>query len=240
MTESLAQGHRDNRLLAALPSGTLAQMGSHLRQISIAQGAVMYEPGDAVDDVYFPQSGMISLLVVTKGGNSVETSTVGREGAIGLQCAFGPRRSFTRATTQIGGRFLAIRAKRFEQIALDDAPLRTLIGRYTEILWAEAQQIAACNTAHDAASRLARWLLQCADRIGSDKLALTQELLAQMLNVRRTTVTLLAQALQHKGLIKYSRGQITIVDRDGLEREACECFHVLHHDKLPHTIGVKL
>jgi CRP-like cAMP-binding protein len=240
LAESLAQGHRNNRLLAALPLATLTQMGSDLRQISIAQGVVIYEPGDAVEEVYFPHTGLISLLVVTKDGGSIETSTVGREGAVGLQGGLGPRRAFTRATTQIGGSFSTIHAKRFEQIALDSGELRALIGSYTEVLWAEAQQVAACNAAHDAASRLARWLLQCADRIGSDKLPLTQEFLAQMLSVRRTTVTLLAQALQRKGLIKYSRGQIIIVDRNALEREACECFHVLHYDKLPQTIGVEL
>jgi len=240
MADSLIQSHSDNRLLTALPSATLAQMGGDLRQISMAQGVVIYQPGDAVDDVYFPQTGLISLLIVTRDGGSIETSTVGREGALGLQCGLGPRRSFTRATTQIGGRFSAIRAERFERIALGDAPLRAMIARYTEVLWAEAQQVAACNAAHDAASRLARWLLQCADRTGSDKLALTQDFLAQMLNVRRTTVTLLAQALQRKGLIKYSRGQIAVLSRAGLEQQACECHHVLHHDKLPQTIGVKL
>jgi CRP-like cAMP-binding protein len=240
LTDATSHDHRDNRLLAALPPETLAQMESDLQQVSLAQGVVLYEPGDAVDDVYFPQTGMISLLVVSKDGSAFETMTIGREGAVGLQRGLGARRSFTRATAQIGGWFSAIRAKRFEQFVNDHDALRDLIGCYTEVTLAEAQQIAACNVAHDATARLARWLLQCADRTGSERLPLTQEFLAQMLGVRRTTVTLLAQALQRQGFIKYSRGQISILDRAGLEENACECYDVIRSDRLPQTIGVTI
>ncbi len=234
------EGHRENRLLAALPSGTFALLGRDLRQVSLAQGEPIYEPGASRDEIYFPQTGLISLLVVIHNGGAIETATVGREGAVGLHRGLGPRRSFTRATTQIGGKFSIIRANQFAQAAREDAVLRDLIGRYTELLWAEAQQTAACNAAHDASSRLCRWLLQSADRTGSDKLPLTQEFLAQMLSVRRTTVTLLAQALQKNGFVEYSRGHITILDRKVLERAACECYHVTHVDNLPAKIGVKL
>lgn len=233
-------GHQDNRLLAALPPEMLTLMGNDLHQLSLSPGAVLYQPGEAIDDIYFPQTGMISLLVITKGGGAIEASTVGREGAVGLQRGLGARRSFTRATAQIGGRFSTITAVRFECIVRDYAPLRDLIGRYTEVALAEAHQITACNATHNASSRLARWLLQCADRTGNEKLPLTQEFLAQMLGVRRTTVTLLAQALQRRGLIKYSRGQITILDRDGLEKNACECYPVIRYDKLPLSLGVKI
>ena len=240
MADSVAQSHGNNRLLAAMSPETLALMGRDLRAISLTQGASIYEPGDPLDEIYFPQTGMISLLVVTKDGGSIETATVGREGAVGLHRGLGARRSFTRANTQIAGRFSVIRAAQFAPIVREDAALRDLIARYTEVLWAEAQQIAACNAVHDASSRLCRWLLQSADRIGSHKVTLTQEFLAQMLGVRRTTVTLLAQSIQKKGLIKYSRGQITILDRPGLEACACECYDVIRHDKLPLKIGVKL
>jgi len=215
-------------------------MERDLRQISLAQGTVIYEPGATLDTIYFPQGGLISLLVVTKEGGSIETATVGREGAVGLHAAIGRRRSFTLATTQIAGRFSIIRAARFEQIAADSRAVRELIARYTELLWAEAQQAAACNAVHDAASRLCRWLLQCADRIGSETVPLTQEFLAQMLGVRRTTVTLLAQTMQKKGLIKYSRGHIAILDRAAISACACECYHVLHADRLPAAIGISL
>ena len=133
-----------------------------------------------------------------------------------------------------------LRANRLIQVMRDDLQYRDLISRYLEMLWAEAQQLAACNAVHDAASRLSRWLLQSADRVGSDRIQLTQEFLAHMLGVRRTTVTLLAQAIQQKGLIKYSRGQIMILDRQGLEACACECYGIIHHDKLPAALGIRL
>src|SRR5262249_8212439 len=155
----------------------------------------------------------ISLLVTTAEGDMVETSSVGRDGAVGLQCGFGPRRSFTRTIVQIPGKFSAISAARFEYAASRSAALRDLIQRYTETLLAEAQRNAACNAIHDGSSRLCRWLLQCADRTGSEQLLLIQECLAEMLGVRRTTVTLLAQELQKRGLVRYSRGRITILDR---------------------------
>jgi CRP-like cAMP-binding protein len=240
LAETLGYGHRGNRLLAALPSETLATLDRDLKHVSIAQGAVIFEPGAPLDTIYFPQSGLISLMVVTRGGDTVEAATIGREGAVGLHGALGARLSFTRATTQVGGNFSVIRADRFEQGAGDSGRVQNLISKYTELMWAEAQQIAACNAVHDAGSRLARWLLQSSDRVGSNQLPLTQEFLAQMLGVRRTTITLLAQTMQDKGLISYSRGRIAIVDRQGLKACACECYHIISHDTLPHTIGVEL
>ena len=232
------QGHQDNRLLAALPAEMLDLLQRDLRQISLAQGKSLYEPGAPIDEIYFPQTGMISLLVVAKDGGAVETAIVGREGAVGLNSALGKRFSFTRATTQIGGRFSVIRAGAFAQFEQDHGSLCGLVARYTEVQWAEAQQIAACNAAHDAAPRLCRWLLQSADRIGSDHLPLTQELIAEMLGVRRTTVTLLAQSLQRRDIIKYTRGRISILDRERLQHGACECYAVMQQEKLPLKIGV--
>lgn len=170
---------------------------------------------------------MISQLVTTGGGDTVETSTTGREGAVGLQCGFGPRLSFTHATVQILGIFSAIPVVRFEYAVTRSQTLRDLIFAHTELLWLEAQQNSACNAIHDGSSRLCRWLLQCADRSGSEQLLLTQESLAEMLGVRRTTVTLLAQELQKRGVVRYARGRITILDRAALERHACECYHTI-------------
>src|SRR5690348_15414824 len=161
----------------------------------------MLEAGRPIEQIYFPQTGLASLLVVTREGSAIESSTIGREGAIGLHRGLGARLSFTRAMAQIGGRFSVLRAARFAQIVQDFPRVRNLISDYTEVLWAETQQIAACNAVHDASSRLCRWLLQSADRVGSNQLTLTQEFLAQMLGVRRTTVTLLAQSLQKQGII---------------------------------------
>jgi CRP-like cAMP-binding protein len=234
VTDRLTLGHQDNRLLAALPGELFESMGRDLRQISFAQGHPIYEPGEPIGDIYFPQSGMISLLVVNQDGGAIETATVGREGAVGLHGALGERFSLTRATAQIPGKFSVIRAAAFRHLAQGHASVRDLISRYTEVLWSEAQQIAACNAVHKTSARLCRWLLQSADRTGVDHLPLTQELLAQMLGVRRTTVTLLAQSLQHSGAIKYARGHITILDRPQLERCACECYAAMRQeDVLP-------
>ena len=232
-------GHSDNRLLAALPRELFEIMQRDFKQISISQGQAIYEPGEQIDQIYFPQSGMISLLVVAKDGGAIETATIGREGAVGLHSAIGKRASFTRATIQIPGKFSVIRATAFAQSVQNHAPVRDLIARYTEVLWAEAQQIAACNATHDGPARLCRWLLQTSDRIGSNDLPLTQELIAQMLGVRRTTVTLLAQSLQRKGVIEYARGHIRILDRAHLEHCACECYAVMQQEKLPLKLGVR-
>jgi len=229
---------QDNRLLAALPTELFALMQRDFKQISLAQGQALYEPGEPIDEIYFPLSGMISLLVIAKNGGAIETATIGREGAVGLHGGVGKRVSFTRATIQIPGKFSVIRAAAFAQSVQDHPPLRDLIARYTEVLWAEAQQIAACNAIHDAPARLCRWLLQSADRVGSDHLPLTQDLIAQMLGVRRTTVTLLAQSLQRQGVIKYARGHITIIDREHLRHCACECYAIMQQEKLPLKIGV--
>src|SRR5512132_3980428 len=134
--------------------------------------------------------------------------------------------------------FLSFAPVLFAQFGQDHGSLCGLIARYTEIQWVEAQQIAACNAAHDAAPRLCRWLLQSADRIGSDHLPLTQELIAEMLGVRRTTVTRLAQSLQRRDIIKYMRGHISILDRERLQHGACECYAVMQQEKLPLKIGV--
>jgi CRP-like cAMP-binding protein len=229
-----------NRLLAALPHETRAVLERDLKPVSLPQGFVCYDPGDRIDQVYFPLTGMVSLLVPTGGGDMVEATTIGREGAAGLQSGLGERRSFTRATIQIPGQFSTIAAARFEQAARNSAAIRDVIVRYTETLWAEAQQIAACNAIHDGSSRLCRWLLQSADRIGSDHILLTQEFLAAMLGVRRTTVTLLAQELQKQGILRYSRGKITILDRAALEAGACDCYDAIAHDNLSLRIGVRL
>lgn len=240
MAETLRHDHRDNRLLAAMSPETLAILDRDLKQVSLAQGAVMFEPGAPLDTIYFPQTGLVSLFAVTLTGDTVETATVGREGAVGLLGSLGERFSLGRAVAHIGGRFSVIGASRFRELVDGKGVVRDLITRYTEVLWAEAQQIAACNAVHDGVSRLARYLLQSADRIGSDELSLTQETLAEMLGVRRTTVTLLAQALETKGMIRYSRGRIVITNRKSLENIACECYHAVRHDRLLLTIGVRL
>ena len=233
-------GHLQNRLLAAIPPQAFSLIESSLRASTFKQGAIVQEVGEPVDRVYFPQTGMLSLLVVTREGGGIEAATIGREGAVGLHRGLGKRRSFTRAVVQIEGTISHISADVFERAVGRNDPIKNLIAHYTEVLWVEAQQIAACNAVHGTEARLARWLLQTQDRIESPSLPLTQEFLAQMLGVRRTTVTLVARALQQAGLVTYRRGHIVILDRAGLEEAACECYRIIQHETLPEIIGVKL
>ena len=230
----------NNRLLAAIPQPIYAVLQPHLKEVTLKQRKVLFEPGDALDRIYFPQNGMISLLIITTDGAGIEAATIGREGAVGLQRGLGKRRAFTRATVQVGGTLSVIEADRFEKAVHEHEVLRNTIATYTEVLLAEAQQIAACNALHTADARLARWLLQTRDRIESAMLPLTQEFLAQMLGVRRTTVTLVAGSLQAAGLIEYRRGRIEILDAARLEDAACECYGVMQHQHLPGTIGIDL
>ena len=155
-------GRWGNRLLATLPRETLAMLERDLTQVSLRQGVVCFDVGDQIDRVYFPSTGMISLLIATKDGNVVEAGAIGRGGAAGLQSALGERRSFTRATIQIPGIFTTISAVDFRRAASNNGLLRDLASRYTEVLWAESQQTAACNAIHDGSQRLCRWLLQSA------------------------------------------------------------------------------
>ena len=154
----------DNRLLAALPEDCLALLEPDLKEVALDQGTVCYEAGNPIEQIYFPQTGMISLLITVGNGETVEVASIGREGAAGLQSGLGSRSSFTRAIVQIGGRFSVISASLFKQAVSGSAALRELVQRHTETLLAEAQQNAACNAIHDGSSRLCRWLLQCADR----------------------------------------------------------------------------
>lgn len=235
-----AQGAKNNnKLLASLPATAVETLQREYKPRNLQQGQVLFEPGALLDTVYFPQTGMISLLILTKEGGAIEASTIGQEGAVGLHGVFGKRTSLTRATVQVPGLFSVIPASRLARFTEESPAVREMIVNYTEVLWAESQQATACNAAHDASSRLCRWLLQSADRIGSDTVPLTQEFIAQMLGVRRTTVTLLAQSMQSKSMISYSRGQIRLLDRPAIEACACECYGVMRRTSLMSTIGVK-
>jgi len=214
-----------NTLLSALPQAALA--GLQFSHVALLQGEVCFDAGDLIQRVYFPTRGLISLVVVTEKGELVDAGMVGREGAAGLQSALGQRFSFPRAVVQIPGTFYVVSAESLRRAVAASEEAKALVQQYIETLWAEAQQIAACNAAHDGAARLARRLMQCADRTGTEHLMLTQELLGEMLGVRRTTVTLLAEHLKDRGIIKYSRGKIAIVDRAALERCACECYRTI-------------
>jgi len=214
-----------NRILSVLGPAELSLLQPHLKDIQFAQGIVLQEQGEPIEQVYFPHSGMISLVAVMNDGEkSIETATVGREGTVGAMSGLGPRHAFNRAVVQVAGNMARIPTAKL-QAAIKASPiLRDVVVKYNEVLLAQIQQGSACNAFHEAEARLCRWLLQTRDRIDSDTIPLTQEFLAQMLGVRRTTVTLIARALQKRGHVRYRRGKIEIVDRAGLEKCACECY----------------
>src|SRR5258708_23894833 len=173
MVQKQSNGHLQNRLLAALPVRACSLFEPGLRATTFKQGAIVQEVGEPVDQIYFPQTGMISLLVVTQEGVGIETAAIGREGAVGLHRGLGKRRSFTRAVISVSGTISHISADVFERAVGQSDAIKDLITHYTEVLWVEAQQIAACNAVHGAGARFARWLLQTQDRIDSDSLPLT-------------------------------------------------------------------
>jgi CRP-like cAMP-binding protein len=217
----------DNKLLASLPREDFDRMLPHLSTVSLPQGAVLYESGDEVDQVYFPLYGMLSLLAVLRDGKAIETATVGREGVVGAMAGLGLYKSLVRVVVQMPVAVSKIAATHFRTAASASDPVRNLCIRYNEVLLSQARVTAACNALHPIEARFCRWLLQSADRSASDTVALTQEFLAEMLGVRRTSVTEVASKVQNAGAITYSRGVIKILDRPALMRMSCECYETL-------------
>ena len=213
-----------NSLLAALPADDFALLGPHLTQISLEKGRLLYDPGDDIDTVYFPHHCVISLMTLMNNGSAIESATIGSEGALGLAAALAPRESLSRAIIQVGGDASRISAAVLGEAAQRSMALRTLIDRHNEALYGHAIQSVACNALHAVEARFCRWLLTCHDRIDNDTVSLTQEFLADMLGVQRTTVTAVARPLQARGLIRYRRGMVDILDRSGLEAMTCECY----------------
>jgi CRP-like cAMP-binding protein len=216
-----------NRLLASLPPQDFERLKPALKPVTLLQGQLLSEPGDEVDQIHFPHNGMVSLLVVLKDGNAVECATIGREGVIGATAGLGLHRSIARAVIQLPMTASRISATAFRNAVKDSKPLRDLITRHQETMLMQAQVTAGCNALHAVEARLARWILQSRDRAGDDTIALTQEFLSEMLAVRRTSVSEVAQKLQEARLIRYSRGVIEILDRKGLEQKACECYRTV-------------
>src|SRR3984957_3797056 len=217
----------DNKLLALLPRDHFDRLLPHLSTVLLQQGVVLFESGDEVDQVYFPHYGMLSLLAVLRDGKAIETATVGREGVAGAMAGLGLYKSMVRVVVQMSFGGSKIAATHFRTVAAGSEPIRNLCIRYNEVLLSQARVTAACNALHPIEARFCRWLLQSADRSASDTVALTQEFLAEMLGVRRTSVTEVATKVQNAGVITYSRGVITIVDRPALESKSCECYQTL-------------
>jgi CRP-like cAMP-binding protein len=221
---------RFNRFLATLPPHDFSLLAPHLRPMALERGVMLHDVGEQIERVYFPHTGMVSLVAVMQSGATVETATVGRGGVIGASAGLGARRTFGRAIVQLPGSAAWLSAAQFHAAARECHAIHDLIVRYNDLLLAQVQQSVACNALHALEAKLCRWLLQTHDCVDGDAIPLTQELLGQMLGVRRTTVTLAARLLQSAGLIRYRRGHIQIVDRAALEDISCECYAVVRHN----------
>lgn len=216
-----------NGLLCALDMETYELLAPHLKHASFGRGEVLYEPGQRIDQIYFPHSGVLSVLSVLQDGSAIETSTIGQESAVGLLAGLIPVQSFSRVIGQSVGLASRIDAARLRRISQTSPKLQAVVLRHCDVLLASAQQSVACNALHDVQERFCRWLLSCHDRVDGGDVAVTQETMAMMLGVQRTTVTQVAGMLQEDGLIRYQRGRIAILNRPLLERRACECYHAL-------------
>jgi CRP-like cAMP-binding protein len=220
---------RFNRFLATLPPHDFALLAPQLRTITLERGVMLYDVGEEIEHVYFPHTGMVSLVAVLQNGATIETATIGRAGVVGASAGLGARWTVGRAVVQLPGTAMWLSAPHFHAAAVQSQAIRDLIVRYNDLLLSQVQQSVACNALHALEARLCRWLLQTHDCVDGNVIPLTQEFLAQMLGVRRTTVTIAARLLQSAGLIRYRRGRIQIVDRRALEDISCECYAVVRH-----------
>jgi CRP-like cAMP-binding protein len=224
-----------NRLLATLPKREYERLLPSFEEIPLIFEKVLYESGAVILDVYFPTSGIVSLLAAVEDRATLEVGLVGREGMVGLPIFMEVRTSANRAVVQGAGSALKMKAKAFRKECADGGSLPRLLRRYTHSLLTQISQTAVCNRFHPIEARLARWLLMTRDRMGADRFQLTQEFLSNMLGVRREGVNKAAGALNEQGLISYSRGALTILDGAGLEAIACPCYGIIkmEYDILP-------
>lgn len=215
---------RPNELLAALPVGSRDRLASHLEPVHLRLGETLYEPGQMQKWVYFPSGAVVSKLYVMNSGGTGAIALVGVEGVVGFSLYMGGGSAPTRATVQIAGSAYRIKGDVLRREFEADGSLRQLMLRYTEALLVQIGQTAVCNRHHTIDQQLCRWLLMLLDRLPSNQLVMTQELIARMLGVRRESVTEVAGKLQRADVIRYSRGNISVLDRQRLEALACECY----------------
>ncbi|MGA8706269.1 MAG: Crp/Fnr family transcriptional regulator [Steroidobacteraceae bacterium] len=223
-----------NRLLAAVPDPDQAAWLTELEPIDLPLGKVLYEPGGRLPHVYFPTTSIVSLLYVLENGSSAEIAVVGNEGVVGISLFMGGESTPSRAVVQGAGKGLRVKSHVVMAEFNRAGPVLHLLLRYTQALITQMAQTAVCNRHHSLDQQLCRWLLLSLDRLNSSQLVMTQELIANMLGVRREGVTEAAGNLHKAGLIKYRRGRITVLDRTMLERRSCECYAVVkkEYDRL--------
>jgi CRP-like cAMP-binding protein len=219
----------ENRILTALPSSLREELFTFVRTVTLPVKTVLFEPGVPIEALYFPVDGVISLVTPLHDGAIVEVATIGNEGIVGVPLV--PLSGLAvRAISQVAGHSLRMEATAFVSLFERSNAFRTLVDKYTQALFGQISQAAACNRLHSSEERLSRWLLMSHDRIGADQFMITQEFLGQMLGARRSTVSVSAGILQRAGLIRYVRGHVTIIDRAGLEAVACECYAVIRSE----------
>ena len=223
-----------NKILAALNSTDYQHFLSQLEQVTLAQGDVVYEPGDKIDYVYFPETAVFSMLCTMENGDTAEVGPVGREGLVGLNVFFGSDTTPTQLVVHVAGTVRRVRAELFKQELLSERPaMAHLLFRYTQMLLAMTGQSSACNKLHSLEQHLGTWLLMMHDYVG-DELLLTHDLIALTLGVRRAGISEASAEFKNEGLIDYNRGRIQILNRRGLKAKACECYPVIkiEYDRL--------
>jgi len=213
-----------NRILAALSREAFASLHPHLKSVELKLGDVVAGAGSRVRKVYFPLSGVISLVVELNVGSMIETAMIGRDGVVNGAAALDGKVSLNKGVVQLAGTVAVVDVDTFRSRVKEWKGFSELIIRHEQVLFAQSQQSAACNASHSVEKRMCRWLLRLHDLAGDDTLTLTQEFLAQMLGVRRASVSTIANTLQQAGLIKYSRGKLRVLDLDGLRKGSCECY----------------
>ncbi|AXQ27739.1 Crp/Fnr family transcriptional regulator [Solimonas sp. K1W22B-7] len=219
-----------NHLLAALPPEVLARLQPQLKQVSLARGQVLYESGDSLDYVHFPIDCIVSLLYTLENGGAAEIAVVGNEGLVGVALFMGGESTPSRALVRGAGTAWRLEGQRLKDEFNRHGEMLLLMLRYTQTLIMQMAQTAACNRHHSVDQQLCRWLLLTLDRQPGNQLAVTQEMIANMLGVRREGVTDAAGKLQNLGVIEYRRGKITVLDRPRLERHSCECYAVVRKE----------
>ena len=229
-----AHGRMRNLLLSALPLEEFELVRPHLEPVFFEQRALLFEPEQRIEHVYFPESAVLSLVNRLEDGMTVEVGTAGYEGMAGLSLFLADDTSSVQVFAQIPGAATRIEARAFTRLAGVPGPLHSILLRYTQAFLTQVAQTAACNAAHLVEQRCARWLLMTHDRVDGDTMPLTHEFMAFMLGVRRAGVTVAMSTLQDGGLIRYGRGKVSIEDREGLEGAACECYRVVraHFERL--------
>jgi CRP-like cAMP-binding protein len=229
-SEATAHQSRQNRLLQVMPDDAWARLQPHLELVELPLGQVLYESGTALSHAYFPTTSIVSLLYVMENGASAEIAVVGLEGIVGVSLFMGGETTPSRAVVQSAGHAFRVNARTLKQEFDTAGPVLHLLLRYTQSLIAQMAQTAVCNRHHSLDQQLCRWLLLSLDRLPGNELVMTQELIANMLGVRREGVTEAAGRLQRTEIIRYSRGRITVLDRPKLETQVCECYAVVKRE----------